>query len=247
MKQNLLYQIKIKMRSFANWNKWDWLVVQRKGRFYDLYSWTTLKTKSVWFWNITNPVIDQCMDIIEKNWIEYIVAWMNNNQIAIYNHEKRMIMRNWKISYSSRSYRIKRISHEKLTIFDSVSTKLPYFTIFNRLDFYDILVKTIDWWYVLEKDIKPNPSWSKTKSLLTTQERIIFKQAMMYARRIVSLSSKLEVTAEDMHELERYSGVDSYKADTIVFWLETNNRKTIEKLKSLAIWKKSYKDLINSF
>jgi len=158
-----------------------------------------------------------------------------------------MIMKNWKNSYSSWSYRIKKIGHEQLAIFDSISTKLPYFTIFNRLDFYDILVKTIDWWYILEKDIKPNPPWSKTKSTLTMQEKIILKQAVMYAKRIVSLSSKMEVTADDMHELERYSNVDSYKADVIVSWLEKNNRKTMDKLKQLVVWKKSYKDLINSF
>lgn len=235
------------MRTFTQRNKWDWLIVQRKWRFYNLYSWTTLFSKNVWFWLLTNPIANSVMDVLEKNWLSYIIWWYNNDEIAIYNHEKKIIVSKWKRSYSSWTYWIKRINHEALVVFDSSAIKYPYFTIFKWNDIYEIIISSIEWWFVMENEIVPNKSWWLSKIKLNEKEKIIYRQAVMYSKRIVSLSSKFDVTMEDMNELANYSDVDVYRAEMIVNELKNNYNATLAKLRSQAIWKKTYKEIINSF
>jgi len=101
----------------------------------------------------------------------------------------------------------------------------------------------------MEKDIVKNPTNynNKLKSKLTDKEKTLLKQTILYAKRIYSLSTNMNATPEDMKELERYDGIDYTKCDLVAIWLKKGNPEIIRKLKELVIWKKHYKEVINSF
>ena len=230
-------------------NNWQWLIVTRMWRFYDLYWWTTLKTANVSWSNLINPIGKQVIETLEEKWLSYIVAWYNAEHIAIYNHWVKIITCKWKRTYCSWLYWIKSITHQKLIELDTASLKYPYFTVFSRADMMDLISVTKEWWYIMEKDIVKNPTNynNKLKSKLTDKEKTLLKQTILYAKRIYSLSTNMNATPEDMKELERYDGIDYTKCDLVAIWLKKGNPEIIRKLKELVIWKKHYKEVINSF
>jgi len=236
------------MRTYPIWRDSDSLIVTKWTQFHDLISDTSIRVSSVRFDTYTNPLAVTCLDFLEEHDIAYIVAGSNNEDVAIYNHWKRFIVHNKEKYYSSWTYRINKISHHDAVIFNAEITKYPYYSVFKWRDFYDLLLSTEKWWYILEKDIvKIKPSLKKTLSSLTREEKLILWHIKIYAWRIRTLSNDLEITKEWMAELELYNDVDQYKAVRIMDLLDKDYLGTMEKLKELVKWKTGYKQVINDF
>ncbi len=236
------------MRIYQWLKNWYWLIINRSRLFYDLFTWTTIKTRSLKLCTYSTDVPNQVLDFLENNWLSYIVAWTNEDYIVIHNMWSRVRVFNWKNIYISWSYRIKKIGHEKLFEFDSVAIKYPYYTQFSWIDMYDLISWLEKDNLVLEKDvIKNKPFVSSGGIPLSPLERVIVKQVIMYSKRIYNLSANLDPTQEDMTELDKYNDIDIINVNSLYDLMTIDKNKYIKKIKENVVWKKTRREVINSF
>jgi len=223
-----------------------WLIIVNRLRFYDLYSWTTIKASEIRYRRMINPIVWQVMEFLEKEWLEYIVGWFNETHIAIVNHWKRITKQWGKKVYSSWSYWIKHIPRQVMADINNDSLRIQWHTILKWSSMLHILSCVID--YVAEKDIVKSPTVTPWQWIwLTRKQKIVYNQVIIYSKRVSSLSSKLDATQEDFDELAWYVWLDQRAADTIVQWLNNDKKNTINKIKALVKTNKKYKEVINAY
>lgn len=236
------------MRNFTANVDWSGLLVEKNLRFFDIISKTFIRPRNVRWWVHSDPRAIACIDMLEENGVSYIIAGSNEQAVALRNHWRKVLTRGKSRIYLAWTYRIKDIKHDDATLFDSLCIKHPYYTVFNRKDFYDLLCLVSDGWFVLEKDVKKNKIISNTyKKGLTRKEIILVWHVKLYSNRIRELSTKDDPTSQDLKELEMYADVNQYNAIKIQEALQQNYWGTMAKIKKLVKWQTNYREVINSF
>lgn len=235
------------MRTYVWIKKWWWLLINRARWFYDIYSWSEFKQRSLWFFSYTNPLAEVVLEYMEDNKIDYIIAWSNNDSIAIYNKWSWIYMHKWARKYMSWLYRIKNIKNEHIFEFDSSAIKYPYYTEFTWRDMYDLLIIAQEWWFIQEKDVKKNWWFTWTSSSLSQKEQIIVKHVVMYTKTIYNLTTLSDPSIDDMREIQKYSDVNQLNAEMICEWIKKNYKDYMKKIKEKTVWKANRKDVVNTF
>lgn len=214
---------------------------------YDIYSWTKFKQKSIWFFSYTNPIAEVVLEYMEDHNIEYVVAWSNNDSIAIYNKWSWIHMHNGNRKYISWLYWIKTLKNEYIFEFDSSAIKHPYYTEFTWRDMYDLLMTAQESWFIEEKDIKINWWFTWTSSTLSQKEKMIVNHVIIYTKKIYNLTTLLDPSADDMKEIQEYSDVSQINAEMIYEWVKRNYKDYMKKIKEKTIWKTNRREVVNTF
>jgi len=242
------------MRNYVwiRWQKNQSLVVVRSTWFFDLLTETSIKAKNIDLDFLKTKIWNDCMEVIEKNNLEYIIWWMNETYVAIRNRSQRVFTIWWKKYRIWRAYWIKKIKAESVLDFDIKWIKYPYYTVFNWNDFFHLLLSAMQFWYwfVEEKDIKKIKRLSKKSKViikLNDFEKQLVKQVEIYSKRIATLNMIEDPTEEEQVELDRYFDVNPMNAFKISDWLKIDYWWTVNKIKEKSVWKKNYKEVINSF
>lgn len=241
------------MRNYI-WIKW-WkqsLVVVRSTWFFDLFTETTIQTKYVELNFLKTERWNMCMEIVEKHNLEYIIWWMNETHVAIRNRSQRVFTVWGKKHRVWRAYRIEKIKAEDVLNLDIKWVKYPYYIMFTWDDFFHLLLAALQFWYwfVEEKNVKKTKRSSPKKNTmfnLTDNEKRLVKQVEIYSKRITTLNMLEEPTDEEQLELDRYFDVNPRKVFQITDGLKSDYWWTVNKIKEKSIWKKDYKEVINSF
>lgn len=101
---------------------------------------------------------------------------------------------------------------------------------------------------VLEKDVIKNKPFASSGGIpLSPLERVIVKQVIMYSKRIYNLSANLDPTQEDMTELDKYNDIDIINVNSLYDLMAIDKNKYIKKIKENVVWKKTRREVINSF
>lgn len=235
------------MRTYIWIKKWWWLLVQRARWFYDIYSWTIFKQKNIWFNTYTNPLAEVVLEFLEDNKLWYIIAWSNDESIAIYNKWSWIYMYKWTRKYMSWLYRIKKINSEHIFEFDASAIKHPYYTEFRWRDMYDLLMIAQESWFVEEKDVKKNWGFGGITVSLSQKEKMIVNHVIMYTKRLYNLITIMEPSSEDMREIQKFDEVNQLNIEMIYEWLKKNYREYIKKIKEKTIGKNNWKEVVNTF
>lgn len=233
----------------VSWNYWK-----------DLYSWTKYWVKDLAYEKITNPFVDLWLTLIEELWLQYIVWWYNNEEIAIINHWARYFYFGEKRVATSCLYWHWKANWFEVKKFFASWVKMSFHTLFSWENFYNYLCfikETSE--IILEKDIKKwmrwLPAWWEKSPPLTRAERIYVKQAKWYAKSYVWLADKfpnLTELEQEIYDWYDNKWIDLFRATKLVTSLEKDYHLTMLQLSKIAKqnttkWLVGYINIINNF
>jgi hypothetical protein len=244
------------MKTYLN-IKWSgfWLVIIKSNQFYNLVDGKKISMKNLEHKDHTDPYADSCLEMIERLWVWYIVAWTNEKEIVLYNHWWRVGYYSGKQYKTSRAYRFWEIPRNKIMELDMYKIKYNRFTWFTWKSFYDIIIYVSNNSTIIKQDNIKKPKrvkYEQKQSLnLTEEQKAKAWQAKMVGMDVLALMEKMmaDTTWETMKTFNQYDEdwIDLEKARKIGEWLKDNFRWTQKRLRELSKEHTSYKKIIENF
>lgn len=242
-----------KKASFLRRNNIDHslIIIQYDG-YKDLVFDQKCKTKDLRTCELTNELWEQCLTELEKNNCEYIIAWYNDENIAIYSKLNKLVSiekSKFRVWYT---YWINKPSNHLIWDVDWYVTRYKWYSVMPRSILYRLICEANYKWYVLEWDLKlsykKNYIQKKASDSLDKQQRIVLKNLKRYSNRIKELWDKDDPTQEEDNEMMMYrKKFNIMNAIDIAKLFESWDEKQIKTVVNLVKKSKNYYEVINNY
>lgn len=228
------------------------LIVTQYSCYKDLVLDKKCKTKELKVCELTNDIWEQCLMELEKNKCSYIIAWYNNDNVAIYTKLNKLISI-WKSRFWVwYTYWINKPNNHLIWDIDWYVTRYRWYSVMPWNTLYRLICEANYNWYILEWDLKDNYRKNyvqkKASTLLDKQQRIVLKNLKRYSNRIKELWDRDEPTQEEDYEMMMYrKKFNVMNAIKIAKVFESWDEEQIKKIMDLVKDSKIYYEVINRY
>lgn len=228
------------------------LLVIQLNWYKDLLSNKKYSAKDIEVCNLDNDLGKACLEVLERNNCNYIIANYDNENVILYTKLNKLItickQRFW-VGYT---YRINKPSNHLICDLDWLVSRYNWYSVMKRMTLYRLICEAEANWYILEKDLKKRyinkNAQRKVWTSLTKPQRDILRNVKRYSKRAKELRELDETTEWEDNELMMYrKRFNVYKAIEIDKIFETWNEDGINKIIWLVKTAKTYYEVINNF
>ena len=228
----------------------DSLIVTQYRWYKDLISNKRCKIKELTYWPFTSDIWIQCLLELKKNWCEYIVAWYNNDLVAIQSKLNKIVTIKWTRFWVWYTYRAKKVDNYLIWNIDWYVTRYLWYSVMPWRVLYNLICEANKNWYIKEKELKKQ---YRTRNKISHWEldskwNIILKNLKRYSKRVKEIWDKDERNEADDNELTMYRQKFNIMnaiaiSDIFESWSEIEIKKIIELVKN----SKNYYEVINNY